>query len=110
MPRVKQPQTRQRKAKRLVLDTRHQFLFQRNLTEAYIVISLDDFSLVPGDRGGYMPKEEYLKKGGMLWPSREAAESAAQYSVAHYSKKLYGVFKLVSISELSAPPAKVTDV
>lgn len=91
----------------------HQWLKDRDTTEAWIVLRIDNYSDSPEARGQFYPDgfvSEADKPGGKaIWPSEFSAKMAAGWAAQKFGHT-YGVFKLDAIIEPAKIPLKTTKV
>lgn len=88
----------------------HQWLKDRDMKRAYIVLRIDDYGTDPEQRGQFypdMPRSDDSQKA--IWPSYELALSAAKWAAEKF-KKQYGVFSMGAIVEPAHAPINVVKV
>lgn len=93
---------------------RHQWLRERNIDGAFVVLRIDDYATTPTDRGQFYPvapREPYIRmrNGNALWPSRASAEGAAKWATEKFGHQ-YGIFEMTAVVEHAVSPVKITAV
>lgn len=86
----------------------HQWLKDRGITGAYVVLRLDDYLTTPADRGQFYTGRNRMDDANKaVWGTLEDAQGAAQWAVRKFGHK-YGVFQLVRFVEAKEEPIKVS--
>lgn len=88
----------------------HQWLKDRSIASAWIVLRVDDYMTTTASRGQFYPENGRLDDvQKAIWGSESDALSAAQWAAQKFNHK-YGVFKLSHFVEQATVPTRVVKV